>query len=157
MERLKFSLSALVSTAACLALATGISACSSRIDQRGNLPDPDTLANVEIGHINKQGVADLLGSPSSVGAFDGDTWYYISERTEKVAFFEPKVLERKVLVFRFDPKGILSEMNELGMDDATNIEMVARKTPTAGNEIGVLRQLFGNIGRFDGAKGKSAP
>ena len=157
MERPRFTLSTRASTVACLALVTGIAACSSRIDQRGNLPDPDTLANVEVGHINKQGLADLLGSPSSVSSFDGDTWYYISERTEKVAFFEPKVLERKVLVFRFDPKGVLSEMNELGMEDATNIEMVSRKTPTAGNEVGVLRQIFGNLGRFDGAKGKPAP
>ncbi len=152
MKRLRFSFSDLSNVAACVALAAGISACSARIDQRGNLPDPDILANVEVGHINKQGLQDMLGSPSSVSPFDGDVWYYISERTEKVAFFEPKVLDRKVLMFRFDDKGIVSEKKEFGMEDANNVDMVQRKTPTAGNEIGILRQLFGNLGRFEGKK-----
>ena len=153
-DRLKFSLSFLVSTTACLALAATISACSSRIDQRGNLPDADMLANVEVGHINKQGVQDVLGTPSSVGLFDGETWYYISERTETTAFFTPVVLERKVIVIKFDEKGIVSAMNTLTLDDARQIEMVDRRTPTAGNEFGLLRQLFGNLGRFDAGKAK---
>ncbi len=153
MQRLKLSVSFLASTTACLALAATISACSSRIDQRGNLPDSDMLANVEVGHINKQGVQDVLGTPSSVGLFDGETWYYISERTEKTAFFSPVVLERKVIVIKFDDKGVVSAMNTLTLDDARQIEMVDRRTPTAGNEFGLLRQLFGNIGRFEGSKG----
>jgi len=152
-QRLKLSLSFFASTAACLAMAATISACSSRIDQRGNLPDSDVLANVEVGHINKQGVQDLLGTPSSVGLFDGETWYYISERTETVAFFAPVVLERKVIVLKFDEKGILSAMNTRTLDDAREIEMVDRRTPTAGTEFGFLRQLFGNIGRFEGKGG----
>ena len=154
MQRLKFSVSILASTVACLALAAGISACSSRIDQRGNLPDPDVLANVEVGHINKQGVQDLLGTPSSVGLFDQETWYYISERTETTAFFEPKILDRKVIVIKFDDKGIVSAMNTLGLEDAKQVEMVDRRTPTAGNELSLLRHLFGTIGRFEG-KGKN--
>jgi len=153
MERLKFSLSLLASTAACAVLAVTITACSSRVDQRGNLPDPDVLANVEVGHINKQGVQDLLGTPSSVGLFDNESWYYISERTETTAFFKPVVLERKVLVLKFDDQGILTAMNTLTLDDGKQVEMVERHTPTAGNEFGLLRQLFGNIGRFEGKSG----
>lgn len=153
-EKLKFSFSFLASAGACLALVTVISACSSRIDQRGNLPDADVLANVEVGHINKQGVQDLLGTPSSVGLFDGEAWYYISERTETVAFFTPKVLERKVIVIKFDEKGIVSAMNTLNLEDGKQIDMVDRRTPTAGNEFGLLRQLFGNIGRFEGKAAK---
>ena len=149
-ESLKFSLSLVTTLATVAAFGLVISACSSRIDQRGNLPDADVLANVEVGHINRQGVQDLLGTPSSVGLFDGETWYYISERTEKTAFFEPVVLDRKVIVIKFDEKGIVSAMNTLTMEDARQIEMVDRRTPTAGNEFGLLRQLFGNIGRFEG-------
>jgi outer membrane protein assembly factor BamE (lipoprotein component of BamABCDE complex) len=156
MKRLhKFSASFLTTTAACIALASVISACSSRIDQRGNLPDPDVLANIEVGHINKQGVQDLLGTPSSVGLFDVETWYYISEKTETTAFFDPKILDRKVIVIKFDNQGIVSAMNTLTMDDAKQVEMVDRRTPTAGNEYGFFRQLFGNIGRFE-AKGKDS-
>jgi len=96
-----------------------------------------------------------LGTPSSVGVFDGETWFYISERTEKVAFLDPKVIDRKVIVIKFDNRGVVSDMTTLGMEDGHEVAIVERKTPTAGQELGLLKQLFGNIGRFEG-KGKAA-
>jgi outer membrane protein assembly factor BamE (lipoprotein component of BamABCDE complex) len=157
MERSKTSISTFIGTLVLFAAAATIGACSSRIDQRGNLPDPDLLANIEVGHINKQGVQDTLGTPSSIGLFDQETWYYISQRTEKLAFFEPSVIDRKVIVIKFDPRGVVSEMTTLGLEDSRDVQVVERKTPTAGQEIGILKQLLGNIGRFDGrGKGGSS-
>ena len=37
----------------------------------------------------------------------------------------------------------------LGLEDAQKIEMVDRVTPTAGKELTILKQIFGNIGRFE--------
>ena len=138
-----------------LVLAAAIlitSTCSPRVDVRGNLPDPDLLADIEIGHINKRGVADLIGSPSSVSPFASDTWYYVNERTETTAFFEPEIKERNVLVIRFDQAGVVRDVKTFGLEDARKIEIVGRVTPTAGKEFTILRQLVGNIGRFEGAK-----
>jgi len=149
MERFRTLSLPWINAAIAVAFVATLWGCSSRIDQRGNLPDPDVLANVEVGHINKPGVQELLGTPSSVSLFDGEAWYYISERTEKVAFFDPKVLDRKVIVIKFDNKGVVSEMTTLGLEDSRSVEIVERKTPTAGQELGFLRQLFGNIGRFE--------
>jgi Small protein A (tmRNA-binding) len=72
-----------------LSAAILVVSCQERIDVRGNLPNPDLLQDIEVGHITKNEVADLLGTPSSVAPFSSDTWYYISERTKTVAFFEP--------------------------------------------------------------------
>tara|TARA_B100000315_G_scaffold223256_1_gene227897 strand:+ start:19101 stop:19583 length:483 start_codon:yes stop_codon:yes gene_type:complete len=130
-------------------LVVAVSACAPRIATRGNLPDPDLLANIEVGQVNKRGVVELIGSPSSIAPFQGESWYYISERTETRAFFEPDVVERKVVIIRFDKKGIVSEVKTLGLKDGHDIAMVDRKTPTAGKEITLLQQLFGNIGRFE--------
>lgn len=154
-ERARYSFSYLFGSAAIFAAVALIAACSSRIDQRGNLPDPDVLANIEVGHVNKQAVQEMLGTPSSIGLFNGETWYYISQRTEKFAFFEPTVIDRKVIVIKFDDRGVVSEMTQLGLEDSREVEIVARKTPTAGNELSLIRQLLGNIGRFEG-KGKTA-
>jgi len=133
---------------------TLLSACEARVDVRGNLPDPDLLQDLEVGHITKNEVADLLGTPSSVSPFASDTWYYISERTETVAFFEPEVKERKVLVIKFDRKGVAQNVKTYGLEDARKIEMVERTTPTAGKELTILKQIFGNIGRFEGKEGQ---
>jgi outer membrane protein assembly factor BamE (lipoprotein component of BamABCDE complex) len=149
MERSKGpSFTFLTGMLAVLSAAVALGACSSRIDQRGNLPDPELLANVEVGHINKQGVQDMLGTPSSIALFDQETWFYISQRTEKVAFFDPTVIDRKVIVIKFDPKGVVTEMKQLGLEDSQDVQIVERKTPTAGQEMSVLKQLLGNIGRF---------
>jgi len=135
------------------ATAILLAACSPRVDVRGNLPDPDLLADIEVGHINKQQIADLIGSPSSISPFSSDTWYYVSERTETVAFFEPEVLERKVLIIRFDRQGVARAVETLGLEDARKIALVERTTPTAGTELTVLKQLFGNLGRFNTEEG----
>ena len=132
-----------------LASIFALEACTPRIAVRGNLPDPDLLADVEVGHVNKRDVAEMLGSPSSIAPFNGETWYYISERTETVAFFKPEVLERKVIIIRFDEKGLVKEKKSFGLEAGQDIEMVARVTPTAGKELSLIKQLFGNIGRFN--------
>jgi len=148
-QKRKSSVNGRVSTM--LAAAILVAGCQERIDVRGNLPNPDLLQDIEVGYITKNEVADLLGTPSSVAPFSSDTWYYISERTKTVAFFEPEILERKVIVVKFDEKGVARELKSYGVEDARRIQMVERTTPTAGREMTILKQLFGNIGRFEGA------
>ena len=139
--------------AAVFILAGALFACAPMIESRGNLPDPELLADIEVGQVNRGDVEDALGSPSSISTYGGESWYYVSERTETLAFLEPKVIERKVVIIRFDKK-VVSEVKTLGLDAGRDIETVERVTPTAGQELTFLRQLFGNLGRFDGAVGK---
>jgi len=108
--------------------------CQGRIDVRGNLPDPDLLQDVEMGHITKNEVAELLGSPSSISPFSGDTWYYISERTKTVAFFEPEILKRKVIVITFDQSGVARELKSYGMKTRVEFRWSSgKRRPQVGN------------------------
>lgn len=131
--------------AACV-LAT---ACSPRLDTRGNIPDPEALARIKPGEVSKLEVEEILGSPSSVAAFDNNTWYYISKKTETLAFYRPKVVESQVLVVQFDAKGVVTSVKQLDQSDARDVAVVGRETTTAGNEMTVLQQIFGNLGRFN--------
>jgi len=38
-------------------------------------------------------------------------------------------------------------------NDRREVELVSRVTPTAGNELSLIQQLFGNVGRFGGGGG----
>ena len=89
--------------------------CEPRIDVRGNVPDSDLLADIEIGHINKEQVIALIGSPSSISPLSSNTWYYVRERTETLAFFEPEVKERKILVIVFDKNGVAEKVKIYGL------------------------------------------
>ena len=137
-------------------LALSLSACESRKNTRGNLLDPERVVEIRPGEQSREEVAEILGSPSSVTPFGSDTWYYISQRIETFAFFEPKVMERQIVVVSFDKKGIVSKIDTLGLEKGQKIIPVARKTPTHGNEMTVLEQMIGNLGRFKKANTKKA-
>ena len=114
------------------AASLGAGACASRLDTRGNLPDPKLLSSIRPGELSREDVMDLLGSPSSVTPFGSDTWYYISKRTETFAFFAPKVTARKIVVVKFTKDGKVKEVNTVGLEKSRVIQPVSRKTPTHG-------------------------
>ncbi len=81
-----------------------------------------------------------------------DTWYYIGERTETLAFFDSKLLERKILVIKFDRRGVVETVTHYDASAGKKVELVERVTPTKGKELGVLEQIIGNVGRFSNAQ-----
>ena len=90
----------------------------------------------------------MLGSPSSIATFGEEVWYYISSQTETIAFYEPEIIDQKVVAITFDSTGKVKTIRTYGLEDAQDIEPVARTTPTGGRAITVLEQLVGNLGRF---------
>lgn len=125
-----------------------LAACASEVTVRGNLPDPDAMATVQVGNSTRQQVAENLGSPSTVSSFQDRTWYYIGQKQTQVAFMDPEVLERSIFVVTFDDAGVVQETAHYTLEDGQIIDPVTRKTPTEGRELTVLQQLFGNLGKF---------
>ena len=139
-----------------VALSVSLSACNvSRIDTRGNLPDPERVTELKPGEATKDDIVDSLGSPSSINTFGNETWYYISEKTETIAFLRPQVLQRNILIVEFDKKGQMAQIVSLGLDAGREITQVKRVTPTFGQELTVLDQILGNFRRFTGRKNVS--
>ncbi len=132
----------------CAVMIAAVSACTPNVATRGNLPDPDKLAEIVPGEASRDDVAILLGSPSSAATFGDEIWYYIAARVETVAFNEPEVIDQQVVAIRFDENGLVAAIDTYGMDDARAVEIVDRVTPTSGKEVTILQQLIGNIGRF---------
>src|SRR3546814_3696321 len=80
--------------------AAALAACAPQVDTRGNLPDPETVLEVQPGIHDRDQVSSILGTPSTVAMFEDDTWYYVSRRTEQIAFFEPEVIDQQVLMVK---------------------------------------------------------
>lgn len=138
----------------CGALAAS---CSPTLENHGHIPDKDIVQSVRIGQNNRDQVRGMLGTPSAVSTFDKEAWYYIGARTSRLAFLDPEVLERKVLVIRFDKDGLVQQVEHLEKEDGRSVQMVERKTPTRGKELTIVEQLIGNIGRFGGSAPDNFP
>ena len=146
----RFRLAALAGLA--LGALVVIGGCAPRIDQRGNKPDEDQVVQISPGVDDKNRVAELLGYPSSMSTFSDKTWYYISKRTRTVAFWSPELLEQEVLQIHFNDQGIVQDMKVYTEKDGQQIAYVDRVTPTPGNELTLIQQLLGNLGKFNSDK-----
>ena len=123
--------------------------CSSIADTRGNFPLEEAIESIERHKQNRDQVVEKLGSPSTKGSFGKqETWYYIGKRTETLSFFEPKLLERKILAIKFDDRGMVDSIASYDASSGKPVELVNRVTPTKGKELSVLQQIIGNFGRF---------
>ena len=130
-------------------LAAGLAACGSTIDNRGNIPLAEAVERIEAGKQSRDDIVAMLGSPSATATFGADeAWYYIGERTSKLAFLDPELLERQVLAIDFDGSGVVARVRRYDAADGRPVEPVGRVTPTRGRELNVIQQILGNIGRF---------
>lgn len=123
--------------------------CQEVIATHGHRIDEERIARIQPGVSTQRDVLNTFGSPSTIGTFDSTTWYYIQRRQEDTNFFSQDVLSQDVLAVAFDQNGMVSEIKRRDLADARTVEPVDRETPTTGNEITVVEQLIGNIGRFN--------
>jgi outer membrane protein assembly factor BamE (lipoprotein component of BamABCDE complex) len=137
-----------------LMLAT-LAGCGIPVSDRGNLPKPESLDQIKPGVTDQASVKSLLGTPSTIATFDGDTWYYISRKEKQIAFLKPDVLDQEIYEIHFNDKGIVSSVVHKGMNDAQAMTPNPDATPAQGREFTFLEQLIGNFGKFNAGGGGS--
>lgn len=130
-------------------MGISLGGCSSVIEERGYVYDQSDFEKIEAGLTSSVEVEALLGSPSTVATIDGQVWYYISSTFEKLMFYKPEEIDRKVVAIYFDETNTVEEVGYYGLEDGQVIDFRTRKTPTRGKEMTVLGQIFGNLGRFN--------
>ncbi|MEM9840110.1 MAG: outer membrane protein assembly factor BamE [Pseudomonadota bacterium] len=105
---------------------------------------------------SKDSILARFGEPSIRPPMNDDTWYYINQRTNARAFMNDEIYERTVVAFQFDEEGLVSQVQRLGLEDGTNIDLVARTTATRGRELSLLQQLLGGVGQAAGGPQSTA-
>lgn len=143
----------MLSAAILASVAVATLGCSPTADTRGNILLEKSIETIERGKQNRDQVVAILGSPSTTSALSGknkqkETWYYIGKRTETLAFFEPTLVEHKILAIKFDERGLVETIAAYDASVGKPVEMVDRVTPTKGKDLGFLQQILGNLGRF---------
>jgi outer membrane protein assembly factor BamE (lipoprotein component of BamABCDE complex) len=130
-------------------LAVAMAGCAPTRDLRGFVANAEAVAALTPGIDNQTSILEALGSPTALGTFDVNAWYYISRTTDTVAFFNEDVVDQQVVALAFDDAGVLASVTRFDLTDAIDIVPVDRATPTRGRELGIFEQFVGNIGRFN--------
>jgi outer membrane protein assembly factor BamE (lipoprotein component of BamABCDE complex) len=142
-------LSMRLSVFAALAGVSVIGGCTPSVVTHGHQLDGQKLAQITPGVTSREEVARLLGTPSTVATFNDGNWYYISQRYEGANFFQQDLVAQDVVTVTFDDRGVVSDIEKSDMTTAMAIQPDPDQTRTMGNELSVIQQLLGNLGRFN--------
>lgn len=137
-----------------LMLANGLFACTGNVRQHGYMQNTSDVEMIKPGTTTKKQVKKLLGSPTTVSQPDGQNWYYVSKKVAQFAFLSPDRLEDEIIQIQFNAQDVVEAVEKKSFSKE-EIAAVPETTPTHGNEMSVIEQLLGNIGRFQ-AKQRSA-
>jgi outer membrane protein assembly factor BamE (lipoprotein component of BamABCDE complex) len=137
-----------LSAAVLVAAAAATSACAPTHTYNGFLPDRNNqeIPDPQVGVDTRDTVVARFGSPSTTAVFDQTAWYYVSQVQESMAFYTPRITERRVMVVRFDGETV-SAVEKYGLERGRLVAYNEEITPTRGRELGILEQLLGNVGR----------
>lgn len=142
MTRIRSKRSARIAVVAALGLT--LSACGGQIAYRGYQATDIALEQIQIGS-SKEQVRLIMGTPSATSTLGQETYYYVSSTEKQVLFLPPKTVDRRVLAFEFDTDERVSRIANYGIKDGVIFDYISRKTPTRGDDLTALRQIFGNL------------
>ncbi|MBR9762609.1 MAG: outer membrane protein assembly factor BamE [Rhodobacteraceae bacterium] len=134
-----------------LAAVIGLSACTAQYRNHGYMPDETQLEQVVVGVDTRDTVLDVIGAPTTAGMLDGGDYYYIRSRVKRFAYRRPEVIERTVLAISFDSRDVVSNIETFGLQDGRVVRLESRVTSSSTQDKTFIRQLLGNLGRFDAA------
>jgi outer membrane protein assembly factor BamE (lipoprotein component of BamABCDE complex) len=137
--------SVLSTAAAVVALGLLLGGCLAQVYQRGYVVPEGALQQVPLGATQEQ-VLIVMGTPSTVATVSGDTFYYISQRTESaVAFMPDKPVDQRVIAIYFDKNRRVERLADYALRDGKVFDYISRTTPTGGRDANYLSSVFGNF------------
>lgn len=130
------------------ALVVSLSACVSRYRNHGWTPSEQELSQIAVGVDTRETVAETIGTPAASGVLRESGYYYLSARTRTVGPREPQFVDRQLLAITFDERGVVKNIERFTLEDGNVVALSRRVTDSNVEGVSFLRQLLGNLGRF---------
>lgn len=137
-----------IATCALVAVGAMSSACTPSVSFQGYQAIEAKPADVKVGADTKNTVRARLGTPSTVSTFDPNIWFYISQVSQRQAYYKPRTIRRDVVAISFNKDDqTVTKVDTMSLKDGRVIAYNGRETPTRGRQLSVLEQLLGNLGQ----------
>lgn len=126
-----------------------VAGCAQQTLKHGQYFTQGDLQQIQPG-MSKDQVQLTLGTPSTQNTATSDgshVYYYISSTAKQAAFFKPQEVDRQIVAIYFNPVGSVDRVANYGLKDGKVFDFISRTTPApGGNEDGIIKQLFRNLG-----------
>lgn len=136
---------------AILGLLLSLGACAPQYSNHGYIPPAEDLALIEVGSDTKETVAEKIGIPQSSGVLTNSGYYYVRMRKRAIGPLAPEEIERQVLAISFSESGVVQNVERFGLERGKVVPLERRVTSSPVSDKSFIRQLLGNLGRFNPA------
>ncbi|APE43740.1 cell envelope protein SmpA [Sulfitobacter alexandrii] len=134
-----------------LAAMLGLGACSAQYRNHGYVPPEEDLQQIQVGADTKETVAEKIGVPASSGVLTNSGYYYVRMRTRTIGPFAKQEIDRQVVAISFSDTGVVQNVERFGLEQGRVVQLTQRVTSSPVSDKSFIRQLLGNIGRFNPA------
>ena len=123
-----------------------INACTGIKSNNGYLPVRDSIDQLKVNVTSTSTAKSKLGEPALVLGKKEPIFIYSSQVTNRVLFFEPKVISRDVLVLYFNKKKKLIKLKKFSLKDGKSFDLNTDATNLNNEERSLIANLFSNVG-----------
>lgn len=130
-------------------ILASVAACSAIYRNHGYVPTQEELAEIKVGVDTRDSVAETIGAPSSSGILTDGGYYYVATRMRHYGPRQPEIVSRELVAISFTSSGVVSNIESYGLEDGQIVAFERRVTSSSVEDKTFLRQLLGNLGRFN--------
>jgi len=125
-----------------------LSGCQS-VDVRGQFVSDSAIKQINSKKPNQEQLIDMIGTPTYVPDYSENTWYYIQRSLSRKAWFDPKVVQQRIVKISFAKNKNVSEAILVENSQNEAIAANSSSTETHGTEQNGIQKFVKNIGRFN--------
>ena len=123
-----------------------LSACSGIKSNNGYMPVQDRVDQLKVNKTSLSSAKYKLGEPALILGNKEPIFIYSSQVSNRILFFEPKVISRDVLVLYFNKKKKLKKLEKFNLKDGKSFQMNTETTDLSADQRSLIATLFSNIG-----------
>ena len=123
-----------------------VGACTGIKSNNGYMPVRDSVDQLKVNVTTASSVKNILGEPALIMGDREPIFVYSAQITDRVLFFEPKVISRDVLVLYFNKKKKLRKLDKFDLNDGKYVDLIAGSTTLRDTEKSLLSSIFSNVG-----------
>ena len=133
-----------------LAICFFLGSCAGIKNNNGYMPVRDSIDQLKVNGTTTSSAKNILGEPALILGKREPIFVYSAQITDRVLFFEPKVISRDVLLLYFNKKKKL-KLDTFDLNDGKYVDLSADNTNLNDKERSLLSSIFSNVG-FGGVR-----